>query len=100
MRPRRESLTVGPEGVQMTEDMSEQIALEVAGLFASPLGQKVLAYLKSFTTNFVHQPGTPIEVLAHREGARWLVGVIQARLEQGEQLSREGALLKGADHAH
>lgn len=100
MRPRRESLTVGPEGVQMPEALSEEISLEVCSLFASPLGQKVMTYLRSFTTNFAHQPGTTIEALAHREGARWLLGVIQARVEHGRQLSEEGANLRGADNAH
>lgn len=99
-RPRREALTHGAEGIQMPEALNEEISLEVCSLFSSPLGQKVMTYLRSFTTNFAHQPGAPLEVLAHREGARWLVGVIQARVEHGNALSQEGAMLRGADNAH
>jgi hypothetical protein len=58
-------------------------------LFATGGGKEFLDYLRQITIQAVCEPDTSDLVLRHREGARWLFAVIQARLIAGQ---KEGAI--------
>jgi hypothetical protein len=57
-------------------------------IFATGGGKEFLDYLRQITIQAICEPDTSDLVLRHREGARWLFAVIQARLIAGQ---REGA---------
>lgn len=45
-----------------------------------------MAYLKSITVNMVAGPDSTDQQLRHLEGQRFLVGLMQQRIEHGRQL--------------
>ena len=62
-----------------TSDVEADLNSKAYGLFGSGIGRDFLQYLESITTQSIHPAGTNIEVLAHAEGARWLVAIIKER---------------------
>ena len=52
-------------------------------LFTTPGGSEVLKYLKSLTIDAVAGPEISNESLRHLEGQRYLVGLIQRRVNKG-----------------
>ena len=59
-----------------------------ATLFKGDEGKKVLAYLRSITTDVVAGPNVTSNQLFHIEGMRFLVGIIKTRKKKGEQDGR------------
>lgn len=75
-----------PDGVvgrplQVERKLNEAFAI----VFHDQAGETVLEYLKSITLNFVHGPEASDGQIRHMEGQRYLVGIIQNRIKQGEQ---------------
>jgi hypothetical protein len=70
-----------PDGLMYGRDTSEEIDDLLEGCFTWGGGPKALAYLESITTRRVLGPDATDQYLRHLEGARWLVGVIRARME-------------------
>ena len=58
-------------------------------LFNSPVGKEVLKYLRSITIEAVHGSAVTDEVLRHAEGSRYVVGVIERRIKEGDKIARE-----------
>ncbi len=58
-------------------------------LFNSPVGKEVLKYLRSITIEAVHGSAVTDEVLRHAEGSRYVVGVIERRIKEGDRIARE-----------
>ena len=52
-------------------------------VFKGPAGKTALDYLKSITLNSVNGPGIDTNSLMHLEGQRFLVGLINRRVEDG-----------------
>jgi hypothetical protein len=74
--------------------IDENISLQIYGLLEqTPTGQQVMAYLKSITVHMIAGPDSTDQQLRHLEGQRFLVGLMQQRIEHGRQLmgSQEAA---------
>jgi len=52
--------------------------------FSAPSGKKVLQYLRSITIESVAGPNISDTELRHREGMRFIVGLIETRIKGGE----------------
>ena len=48
-----------------------------------------LKYLRSVTIEAVHGSAVTDEVLRHAEGSRYVVGVIERRIKEGDRIARE-----------
>ena len=52
--------------------------------FSSPVGKKVIKYLRNITIESVAGPNITDTELRHREGMRFIVGLIETRIKGGE----------------
>lgn len=81
MPPRTQSKAVtAPDGLTYGATTSAEIDEILTGCFTTGAGPRALAYLESITTRRVLGPDCTDGHLRHLEGARWLVGVIRARM--------------------
>lgn len=74
---------VGPDGIARSladENKLNDLALAAFGQGA---GKEMLAYLRAITIEMVGGPAITDAELRHREGARYLVGIIEARMRKG-----------------
>ena len=65
-----------------TEKLLNQL---VASVFKDDNGKQVLAYLKSITTEAVAGPNMTTNELFHLEGRRFLVAIIQGRINANQK---------------
>jgi hypothetical protein len=65
-----------------TEKLLNQL---VASVFKDDNGKQVLAYLKSITTEAVAGPNMSTNELFHLEGRRFLVAILQQRINAHQQ---------------
>lgn len=95
-QPRSDRLTLSPiDGHQRSFEREAYYNKLAAILFSTGGGKEFLDYLRQITIQAICEPDTSDLVLRHREGARWLFAVIQARLIAGQKKgspSREPAL--------
>jgi len=76
---------LGPDGVTRRPE-DEQILNELAAAtFSSNGAQEFLRYLRSITIEAVGGPQITDAELRHREGMRYLVGIIEQRIDRGKQ---------------
>ena len=82
---------VGIDGVQRSQQIDEQISLNVATVLATPTGKAVMEYLKSITTDVANGPNISNDELRHLEGQRFIVGLLYSRANHGHSIkSKEG----------
>ena len=82
---------VGIDGIQRSQKLDDQISLNIATLLASPLGQSVMQYLRSITTDIANGPNISNDELRHLEGQRFVVGLLSSRASHGSLVkSKEG----------
>lgn len=79
---------VGLDGRQRPHAIERAINQHMAACFGTPAGRAVLDYLKSITVNTASGPEVNVNALIHLEGQRFLVGLIQSRIEQGHKENR------------
>lgn len=72
------------DGSVRSSDVEKEINLHFLSTFASPSGKKVLSYLRSITIESVAGPNITDSELRHREGMRFVVGLIETRIKGGE----------------
>jgi hypothetical protein len=72
------------DGIRRPPAVERQINEAFAIAFRGEVGRKVLNYLRSISVNRAHEPGTDPNVIVQLEGARWMMGVIEQRLKNGE----------------
>lgn len=77
--------TISVDGRGYTGDVEADLNSKAYGLFGTGIGRDFLQYLESITTQSIHPAGTNIEVLAHAEGARWIVAIMKKRCELGRK---------------
>ena len=70
-----------------TED-EQQISLNFVSLFSSPAGAEVLKYLRSVTIEAVHGSAVTNDALRHAEGQRYIVGLIERRIQHGHKVKQ------------
>lgn len=89
---RRLARAEGSGAARMREDwriLSDAEHAELDQIFATffrgddPLAERVIEYLRSITQHRVLGPDSNDFQLRHLEGARWLFGIINRRIERG-----------------
>ena len=71
---------VSIDGYQRTPEVEKELNELVASVFKDENGKRELAYLKSITTEAVAGSEITSNALFHLEGRRFLVGIIQQRI--------------------
>ena len=74
---------MGPDGILRLVADEEELDKLSAATFKEAQAQKFLSYLKSITINNTLGPGASNEELRHLEGQRYLVAIIERRIENG-----------------
>jgi hypothetical protein len=77
---------IGIDGHQRAAGNDKEISLVVAQLFGTESGQAVLKYLKSITIQQVHGPNVTTEELRHMEGQRYIVALIESRINHAHKV--------------
>lgn len=80
---------VGPDGLILSAARSNELDLLAATTFGSGAGREFLKYLRSITIEMVGGPEITDAQLRHREGARYLVGIIEARMRAGTERGKK-----------
>lgn len=83
--PPRKPLSTGVDGIERTSKADVTISLNIAELFSGDLGDSVLKYLRSITIERVNGPSVTTEALRHMEGQRYIVGLLENRIEHGHR---------------
>lgn len=73
------------DGVSRSQQEDDELNQTIAALFRSRSGKRVLDYLRSITIEFVAGPNISDTELRHREGMRYLVGIIEERIRMGQK---------------
>ena len=81
---------IGIDGVERAKDEDQKISLNIQSLFSSPTGKEVLKYLRQITIESVNGPVVSNEALRHHEGQRYIVGLIERRLNHGAKVKSNG----------
>jgi hypothetical protein len=77
---------LGLDGFPRPKAEDEQISQNIHALFRTPSGVQVLKYLRSITIEAVTGGGASDAELRHLEGQRFLVGLIERRVQHGEKV--------------
>ena len=85
-----QKINVGVDGIHRPQDKDREISQNVATLFGSATGQAVLKYLRSITIEMVHGPNVTTEELRHMEGQRYIVGLIENRMNHAHKVKNDG----------
>lgn len=72
---------LGIDGFKRSFESDLEISQVLAETFKTPSGEATLKYLKSITIDMIHGAATSSEELRHHEGQRFIVGLIQARIQ-------------------
>ena len=78
---------MGPDGIIRSVEDEDELDRLAAGTFNNPASQKFLTYLKSITINNILGPGASDIELRSMEGQRFLVAVIERRVQNGRSQS-------------
>jgi len=78
-------VNIGLDGIQRASDRDVEISKNIAQIFSSPTGKEVLRYLRSVTIEMVNGPSVSTEELRHLEGQRYLVGLIEQRIQHAHR---------------
>jgi hypothetical protein len=85
-----QKINVGIDGIQRPQARDREISENVATLFGSATGQAVLKYLRSITIEMVHGPNVTTEELRHMEGQRYIVGLLENRMNHAHKVKENG----------
>jgi len=85
-----QKINVGVDGINRPQDKDREISQNIATLFGSTTGQAVLRYLRSITIEMVHGPNVTTEELRHMEGQRYIVGLIENRMNHAHKVKNDG----------
>ena len=79
------------DGFQRNRINDARISTDVAALFSTDLGQQVFKYLKRITIDAVNGPNVTDAELRHLEGQRYIVGLIDRRIQHAHKVKNERA---------
>lgn len=85
----RQPSKLGPDGLVLSAARSYELDLLAAATFGNGSGREFLKYLRSITIEMVGGPEITDAQLRHREGARYLVGIIEARVRAGTERGKK-----------
>lgn len=75
---------LGPDGIARRPEDEHELNELAASTFKSKGAQTFLRYLRSITIEAVGGPEITDAQLRHREGMRYLVGIIEQRIDKGK----------------
>jgi hypothetical protein len=81
-----QKVNLGVDGIQRPHQKDKEISLNVAEVFNTPAGKAVLKYLRSITIEMVNGPNVTTEELRHLEGQRYIVGLIESRMNHANKV--------------
>ncbi len=81
-----QGLCIGSDGVRRRREDEDELNDLAVTTFRSPGGQRFLSYLRSITIHNVLGPGVTDNELRHMEGQRYLVALIERRVENGRRI--------------
>ena len=85
-----QKINVGIDCINRRQDKDREISQNIATLFGSVTGQAVLRYLRSITIEMVHGPNVTTEELRHMEGQRYIVGLLENRINHAHKVKKDG----------
>ena len=74
-----------PDGRKRSASVERKLNETCALACGEAVGDQFLKYLRSITIEYVQGPGYDPAVLAHLEGARWLVAIIEKRVHDAKE---------------
>lgn len=77
---------LGLDGFQRSPDVDKTISKHIDAAFKTPAGKEVMKYLRSITIEAVQGPHATDAELRHLEGQRYLVAIIQRRIEHAQRI--------------
>jgi|TARA_R100001463_G_scaffold98446_3_gene152950 hypothetical protein len=77
---------IGLDGIQRNREEDEKLSSNMRATFSTPSGKATLKYLRSITIESVNGPIISDHELRHHEGQRYLVGLIERRMNHGEKV--------------
>jgi hypothetical protein len=80
---------IGTDGISRSKVENDLININIASLFTTDTGAEVLKYLRSITIELVNGANVSDAELRHLEGQRYLVGLIEQRIQQGHRAKNE-----------
>ena len=83
-KPKGSHLSI--DGFYRTEAQEREINSEMAAVFSTVVGEKVLDYLRSITVDAVAGKDISDEHLRHLEGMRYLYFIIKKRIESDKEV--------------
>jgi hypothetical protein len=90
-----QKVNVGVDGIQRPQQKDREISQNIAVLLSSETGQAVLKYLRSITIEMVNGPNVTTEELRHIEGQRYIVGLLEARMNHARKVKSNGSRSTG-----
>lgn len=81
---------MGIDGINRPQEKDREISENIATLFNSVTGKAVLRYLRSITIEMVNGPNVTTEELRHMEGQRYIVGLIENRINHAHKVKKDG----------
>ena len=75
---------VGADGNIRTPKREDELNKIFAGVFSGQGGKEVIRYLRSITIESVAGPAINSNELMHKEGQRFIVGIIEQRIARGQ----------------
>ena len=85
----RKSLHLGVDNFPRSKADDEVISRNINSVFKTPNGAAVLKYLRSITIESVQGPNASDAELRHLEGQRYLVGLIERRINHGQKVEQQ-----------
>lgn len=76
---------IGIDGIQRKSEADVNISKNIAQIFSTPTGAEVLRYLRSITIEMVNGPNVSTEELRHIEGQRYIVGLLEQRINHAHR---------------
>jgi hypothetical protein len=86
---RHKSLHLGVDNFPRSKEDDEIISRNINSVFKTPNGKAVLKYLRSITIESVQGPNASDAELRHLEGQRYLVGLIERRINHAEKVDQQ-----------
>ncbi|BAQ86733.1 hypothetical protein [uncultured Mediterranean phage uvMED] len=83
-KPKGSHLSI--DGFYRTEQKERELNTDMATLFNSEIGKKVLDYLRSITVDAVAGKDVSNEHLRHLEGMRYLYFIVKRRIESDKEV--------------
>lgn len=83
------SLHLGLDNFPRTKENDKIISRNINSVFKTPNGTAVLKYLRSITIESVQGPNASDAELRHLEGQRYLVGLIERRINHGQKVDQQ-----------